>query len=389
LLAALMPELPPLTQAEIARYARHLLLPEISMKGQQKLKAASVLIVGAGGLGSPASLYLAAAGVGHLGIVDPDRVDLTNLQRQILHSTSHLDMLKVDSARLRLNGLNTEIKVDIFPEMLTSLNARSISDGYNIILDGTDNIPSRYLLNDLAVLSGKPYVYGSIYRFEGQVSVFGLAEGPCYRCLFPEPPPPGTIPSCATAGVIGVLPGVIGTMQAIEVIKLITGAGKVISGRLLLYDALEASLDSVRIKRNPSCRVCGDHPEIQSLIDYDSWCGGPGVESDPKSAGQSLDISPIDAQMLMNEGKAILVDVREPFELDIARLNGAIALPMERIFTEANQLPIGKTIILFCRNGVRSSLATIELARDGYPVRNLYGGINAWAEQIDQSLAVY
>src|SRR5512140_1546601 len=283
--------LPELSHDEILRYSRHLLIPEVALEGQKKLLAASVLIVGTGGLGSPVALYLTAAGVGRIGLADYDTVDASNLQRQIIHGTGTVGELKVDSARARLHDLNPDTQIDIYNEPFTSENARRIAQDYDVIIDGTDNFPTRYLTNDLCVFLGKPNVYGSIFRFDGQASVFYAKEGPCYRCLFPEPPPPGLIPSCAEGGVLGVLPGTIGTIQATEALKLILGIGDSLVGRLLLYNALDMTFETVKLKKNPNCKVCGEHPEVTELIDYYEFCGVPGLDHDEGSAGQEWDIS--------------------------------------------------------------------------------------------------
>ncbi len=321
--------LPDLSRDEILRYSRHLLIPEVGLEGQKKLLASSALIIGTGGLGSPVALYLAAAGVGRIGLVDFDVVDSSNLQRQIIHGTGTVGELKVESARQRLRDLNPDIQVDVFNEPFTSSNALQIARDYDILIDGTDNFPTRYLTNDLCVLTGKPHVYGSIYRFEGQASVFYAKEGPCYRCLFPEPPPPGLVPSCAEAGVLGVLPGTIGTIQATEAIKMLLGIGSSLVGRLLLYDALDMSFEYVKLKKNPDCKVCGPNPEVTGLIDYDAFCGVPGLGHDEGSAGMDWDISATDlAARLRNGEKIRLIDVREPHELAISSLPGEELFPL-------------------------------------------------------------
>ncbi len=385
-----MNPLPALSRDEISRYSRQLLLPEISMLGQQKLKAASVLIVGIGGLGSPIALYLAAAGVGRIGLVDADTVDISNLQRQIIHSTSANGTLKVESAKKKLEEINPLIQVDTYPINLDHTNAMQVSEGYDILVDGTDNIPSRYLLNDLAVLTHRPFIYGSIYRFEGQVSVFGLPEGPCYRCLFPDPPPPGSIPSCAVAGVLGVLPGLIGTLQATEVIKIITGAGKTLSGRLMLVDAMDMSIDTVNIRKRPNCPACGESPEIHELIDYEFWCG-TGEDVDLSLAGKGLDLEPREVQneRLMNH-PMLLVDIREPFEIELAKIEETLAIPMGDVDQRISEIPRDIPVVFFCRNGIRSAQIVRQLVQRSYTnVRNLHGGINAWADQIDPTIIQY
>src|SRR5512140_2496724 len=308
--------LPELSHDEILRYSRHLLIPEVALEGQKKLKAASVLIIGTGGLGSPVALYLAAAGIGRIGLVDYDVVDSSNLQRQVIHGTSTVGQLKVESARARLADLNPDVQVDVYNEPFTSENALRIAKDYDILLDGTDNFPTRYLTNDVAVFLGKPNVYASIYRFDGQVSVFYAREGPCYRCLFPEPPPPGLVPSCAEGGVLGVLPGTIGTIQATEALKVLLGIGEPLIGKLLLYNALDMSFDFVKLKKNPNCRVCGEHADIHELIDYDAFCGVPGRDHDEGSAGAGWDIEASQlAARLGEKTPPLLLDVREPHEL--------------------------------------------------------------------------
>src|SRR5512145_562914 len=320
---------PELSHEEILRYSRHLLIPEVGLEGQRKLKAASILIVGTGGLGSPVALYLAAAGIGRLGLVDFDVVDRTNLQRQVIHGTATVGKLKVESAKQRLLDLNPGIQVDTYNEPFTSQNARRIAADYDIILDGTDNFPTRYLTNDLCVLTGKPNIYGAIFRFDGQVSVFDARRGPCYRCLFPEPPPPGLVPSCAEGGVLGILPGTIGTLQATEALKLILGIGEPLIGKLLLYNALDMSFDFVKLRKNPNCKVCGANPEVTELIDYEAFCGVPSHDHDEGAVGGGWDITAAELAERMKEGNHLrLIDVREPHELEISRLDGATLIPL-------------------------------------------------------------
>ena len=383
--------LPDLSRDEILRYSRHLLIPEVGLEGQKKLLASSALIIGTGGLGSPVALYLAAAGVGRIGLVDFDVVDSSNLQRQIIHGTGTVGELKVESARARLRDLNPDIQVDIFNEPFTSSNALQIARDYDILIDGTDNFPTRYLTNDLCVLTGKPNIYGSIYRFEGQASVFYAKEGPCYRCLFPEPPPPGLVPSCAEGGVLGVLPGTIGTIQATEAIKMLLGIGSSLVGRLLLYDALDMSFEYVKLKKNPDCKVCGPNPEVTGLIDYDAFCGVPGLGHDEGSVGMDWDISATDlAARLRNGEKIRLIDVREPHELAISSLPGEELLPLGQLAARLHELDSSQEIVLFCKTGSRSSRALELLVSAGFrKVKNLQGGINAWAREVDQSLPVY
>ena len=383
--------LPELTHAEIHRYSRHLLIPDVGMEGQQKLKAASVLVIGSGGLGSPVALYLAAAGVGRIGLVDYDVVDFSNLQRQIIHGESSLGDLKVDSARDRMLDLNPEIQVDVYNELITSENAFRIAEPYDIIVDGTDNFPTRYLVNDLCVLTGKPNVYGSIFRFDGQASVFYAEEGPCYRCLFPEPPPPGLVPSCAEGGVLGVLPGTIGSIQATETLKLILGIGESLIGRLLLYDALDLSFQSVKLNKNPDCKVCGANPEVTELIDYEDFCGMPAHDQDAGSAGEGWDITPDElSDKLSSGGKMRLIDVREPHEQEISNLEGSELIPLGQFAARLSELDSAEEIVLYCKAGTRSTRALEILASAGFEkVKNLKGGINAWAMEVDESLPIY
>ena len=383
--------LPNLSREEILRYSRHLLIPEIGLEGQRRLKAAAVLVIGTGGLGSPVALYLAAAGVGNIGLVDFDVVDVSNLQRQVIHGTSSLGELKVESAQNRMVDLNPNIKVTIYNEAFTSANAIRIAQDYDVIIDGTDNFPSRYLSNDVCVLLGKPNVYGSIFRFEGQVSVFDARNGPCYRCLFPEPPPPGMVPSCAEGGVLGVLPGTIGTIQATEALKLILGIGEPLIGRLLLYNALDMSFDFVKLRKNPNCKICGENPEVTELIDYDAFCGVPGRHLEEGSAGEDWDITPSDLAQQLKVGKSIrLIDVREPHELEISHLEGAELIPLGQLAAHLSELDSTQNIVLICKSGSRSARALEILTRAGFrKVKNLKGGINAWAREIDPSLPIY
>lgn len=380
-----------LTHEEILRYSRHLLIPEVGLGGQQKLKAASVLVIGTGGLGSPVSLYLAAAGVGRLGVVDYDVVEASNLQRQVLHGTSRVGTLKVESARVRLLDLNPAIQVDGYNEPFTSANAMQIAKDYDVIVDGTDNFATRYLSNDLCVLLGKPNVYGSIYRFDGQASVFDARSGPCYRCLFPEPPPPHLVPSCAEGGVFGVLPGVIGAIQATETIKLILGIGSTLVGKLLLYNALDMSFDYVKLKKNPKCKVCGENPEVTELIDYFEFCGVPGIDHDETTAGADWDISAEELSARLERAvPPILLDVREPHELAISSLPGARNLPLGLLAGRLSELDPAQEMVVFCKSGVRSVRALEILSSAGFrKVRNLQGGINAWARSVDPNLPIY
>lgn len=380
-----------LSRDEILRYSRHLLIPDVGLEGQRKLKAASVLVIGTGGLGSPVSLYLAAAGVGRIGLVDYDRVDETNLQRQVVHGTSTVGQLKVESARRRLLDLNPGIQVDAINEPFTSSNAIGIATNYDIIIDGTDNFPTRYLSNDVAVFLGKPNVYGSIFRFDGQASVFHAQKGPCYRCLFPEPPPPGMVPTCAEGGVLGVLPGTIGTIQATEALKLILGIGDSLIGRLLLYNALDMSFDFVTLKKNPKCRVCGPNADIKELIDYEEFCGVPGHDHDDGSAGAAWDVEPGElAGSLHSSHPPLLLDVREPHELQISALTGAINIPLGALASRLSELDSAREMVIFCKGGTRSARALELLLSAGFKrVKNLRGGINSWAREIDPSLPIY
>lgn len=380
-----------LNQAEILRYSRHLLIPDVGLEGQQKLKDAAVLVVGAGGLGSPIALYLAAAGVGKIGLVDYDVVDESNLQRQVIHATSRIGISKVESARQHLLDLNPHVEVVAINEVLTSENARQIADGYDILVDGTDNFPTRYLLNDLAVLTGRPYVYGSIFRFEGQVAVFDARSGPCYRCLFPEPPPPGIVPSCAEGGVFGVLPGTVGSLQATEVIKLILGIGEPLTGKLLLYDALDQNFQTVQLRKNPACKVCGPNPEITELIDYEQFCGVPAHRVSTGSAGDEWDITPAElAERLRRPDGICLIDVRDPVERQVSQLPGSIVIPWDRVLDRLKETDRDTEIVLYCRSGDRSARALHQLVQAGFRrVKNLRGGINAYAEQVDPSILRY
>jgi adenylyltransferase/sulfurtransferase len=383
--------LPDLSHDEIHRYSRHLLIPEVGLEGQKKLKAASVLVIGTGGLGSPVALYLAAAGIGRIGLVDYDVVDYSNLQRQIIHGMSTLDDLKVESAQGRMLDVNPDIQVDIYNEIFTSENAFSISEPYDIIIDGTDNFPTRYLSNDLAVLTGKPNVYGSIFRFDGQVSVFDGQQGPCYRCIFPEPPPPGLVPSCAEGGVLGILPGTIGTLQATEAIKLILGVGDTLIGKLLLYNALDMSFDFVKLRKNPNCRVCGPNPEVTELIDYEEFCGMPAHDQDEGSAGADWDITATELAERLEHGNGLkLIDVREPHELEISRIEGAEIIPLGQLASRMSELDSAEEIVLMCKMGSRSTRALEVLHSAGFrKMKNLKGGINAWAREVDPSLPIY
>jgi molybdopterin/thiamine biosynthesis adenylyltransferase/rhodanese-related sulfurtransferase/molybdopterin converting factor small subunit len=376
-----------LSHAEVLRYSRHLLLPEVGMAGQRKLKAARVLTVGAGGLGSPLSLYLAAAGVGTIGIVDFDVVDLTNLQRQIVHGTSALGRPKLESAEARLTDVNPNVRIERHETRLTSENALEILGEYDIVVDGTDNFPTRYLVNDACVLLGKPNVYGSIFRFEGQASVFYAREGPCYRCLYSEPPPPGLVPSCAEGGVLGVLPGIIGSIQALETIKWIIGAGDSLVGRLLLFDALKLKFRELRLRKDPSCPICGDRPSIHELIDYEAFCG-IGAEA----AYTGPEITPEQLRQEMDEkgSDLVLIDVREPHEWDIAHIEGARLIPLGQLPERLGELDGHTEIVTQCHHGARSMKALQLLKGAGFSrVRSLAGGIDAWADRIEAGMPRY
>ena len=383
--------LPQLSNDEMARYSRHLILPEVGLEGQQKLKAAKVLCVGTGGLGSPLALYLAAAGIGTLGLVDFDVVDSSNLQRQIIHSTKDVGRPKIDSATEKLQALNPFLNVVKHEAMLTSQNALEIISQYDIVADGTDNFPTRYLVNDACVLTGKPNAYGSIFRFEGQASVFATEQGPCYRCLYPEPPPPGLVPSCAEGGVLGILPGLVGVIQATEVIKLILGKGEPLIGRLLLVNALDMRFRELKLRKNPDCPVCGAHPTVTRLIDYEQFCG---IMPEPKTPTSVVNGIP---QMSVQEFKRrrdagddlFLLDVREPFEYQIAQIGGHL-IPINELPDRVDELDPAKEIVVQCKSGGRSQRAAEFLAKNGFArLHNLAGGITAWANEIDPGVRKY
>ncbi|MGH7624974.1 MAG: molybdopterin-synthase adenylyltransferase MoeB [Gemmatimonadaceae bacterium] len=374
-----------LSRAELERYSRHLLLPEVGLAGQQKLKDGRVLIVGAGGLGSPLALYLAAAGVGHLGIVDFDVVDVTNLQRQVLHGTKDIGRPKLDSARERVGDVNPHVHVETYATALTSANALEIIRDYDIVVDGTDNFPTRYLVNDACVLTGKPNVYGSIFRFEGQASVFATANGPCYRCLFREPPPPGMVPSCAEGGVLGVLPGLVGTIQATEVLKLLLGAGTPLIGRLLLVDALRMQFRILTLQRDPECPACGTH-ELKELIDYEEFCGLHQL-----AATAVPEITPREfADRRARGDDLVLIDVREPHEWDIAHIPGARLIPLATLGDAIPTLDPAREMVVHCKGGSRSARAVRELRDAGFTrVWNLAGGIGRWSDDVDPEVPKY
>lgn len=385
-------ERPPveLNHEEIQRYSRHLIIPEVGMEGQKKLKAASVLCIGAGGLGSPVAMYLAAAGIGRLGMVDFDVVDHSNLQRQILHHTDRVGVSKLDSARLTLAGINPNVAIETYQTRLTSENALELFQGYDLVVDGTDNFPTRYLVNDACVLTGKPNIYASIFRFEGQASIFAAQGGPCYRCLYPEPPPPGLVPSCAEGGVLGILPGLLGLIQATEAIKWILGAGESLVGRLLLVDTLGMNFRSLKLRRDPDCPACGDQPSIHELIDYEQFCGVPSEgAAEEVDEVQEITVGELKARLDRGEDLFIL-DVRNPPEWEICRLEGARLIPLGELIHRAHELDSAREMVVHCRSGVRSANAIRELKKLGFgKMHNLKGGILAWAEEIDPSLPTY
>ncbi len=384
-----------LSHDEIRRYSRHLIMPEVGIQGQKKLKAASVLLIGTGGLGSPLALYLAAAGIGRIGLVDYDVVDETNLQRQIIHFTSDVGKSKLESAAGKLSDINPYLVIDKHNVPLTSANALEILKDYDVIIDGTDNFPTRYLVNDACVLLGKPNVYGSIFRFEGQLTVFYAKEGPCYRCLFPEPPPPGLVPSCAEGGVLGVLPGTIGTLQATEAIKLIIGIGKPLIGRMILYDGLDMTFDTIKLRKNPACPVCGEHPTLTHLIDYEQFCGVPAHDrseyKEQNALKQIKSITVADLKAQLDAGSdLVILDVREPHELEISAIPGTLTIPKGQVVARSAEIPKDKEVVVMCKTGMRSRDSIIMLQNQGFTnLVNLKGGINAWAREVDKSLPTY
>jgi len=378
-----------LTKEEVLRYSRHLIMPEVGMDGQRRLRAAAVLCVGAGGLGSSLALYLAAAGVGRLGLVDFDAVELSNLQRQVLHATADVGRPKLESARERILSLNPGVDVVLHEVRLTSENALSILADYDVVADGTDNFPTRYLVNDACVLLGKPNAYGSIFRFEGQASVFGAPGGPCYRCLYPDPPPPGLVPSCAEGGVLGVLPGIVGLVQATETIKLILGRGEPLVGRLLLFDALAMRFRELALRRDPACPICGPNPTITGLIDYEAFCGvGPATAG---AAHSDFGLSPTEVKARLDRGDDFdLIDVREPPEWEICHIEGSRLVPLSQFAERAGELARSRDIVVVCKVGARSAQAADFLRRTGFTrVMNLTGGILAWAEEVDPGMPRY
>lgn len=381
-----------LNNDEVARYSRHLIMPEVTLVGQKRLKAAKVLCIGTGGLGSPIALYLAAAGVGTLGLVDFDIVDYSNLQRQILHGTKDVGRKKLNSAKARIKDINPNIQVNLHDCLFQSSNAEEIVAPYDIVIDGTDNFPTRYLSNDVCVFLKKPNVYGSIFRFDGQCTVFAPhLGGPCYRCLYPEPPPPGMVPSCAEGGVLGVLPGVIGVMQAIEAIKLICGIGEPLIGRLIHFDALKMKFREFKVRKDPSCPVCGENPTITELIDYEEFCGIPQAQAAEEAEPPVPEISVRELKVLMDSGeKFVLLDVREPYEVDIAKISGAKLIPLGELASRMSELDSADDIVIHCKSGYRSAQALRQLQAAGFSkLRNVAGGILAWAEEVDPSMAKY
>jgi sulfur-carrier protein adenylyltransferase/sulfurtransferase len=378
-----------LSKEEVMRYSRHLIMPEVGMDGQLKLKQAKVLCIGTGGLGAPLGLYLAAAGVGRIGLVDFDVVDSTNLQRQVLFGTSDVGRPKITAASDRLRNLNPDIQIDTFETHLSSDNALDIMKDYDIVVDGTDNFPTRYLVNDACVMLGKPNVYGSIFRFEGQITIFGYPDGPCYRCLYPEPPPPGLVPSCAEGGVLGVLPGIVGTIQAAETLKLIIGKGDPLVGRLLLFDALAMKFRELKLRKNPDCPVCGTHPTVTKLIDYAEFCGIRGEEA-PVMATNIPEITPRDLKSRLDRGDDLFIlDVREPHEYQICNLNGHL-IPLGELSRRVNELDSSREIVAHCRSGKRSADAVEFLQKAGFrKIWNLKGGILAWSDEVDSSVPKY
>jgi sulfur-carrier protein adenylyltransferase/sulfurtransferase len=379
-----------LSKDEILRYSRHLIMPEVGMEGQLKLRQAKVLTIGAGGLGSPLALYLAAAGVGRLGIVDFDVVDFTNLQRQIIHDTDDVGRLKLHSAADTIGDINPNVEVESFPTRLTSENALDIFKDYDVVADGTDNFPTRYLVNDACVLLGKPNVYGSIFRFEGQVSVFDAKHGPCYRCVYPEPPPPGLVPSCAEGGVLGVLPGIVGCLQALETIKTVLGIGKPLIGRLLLFDALGLKFRELKLRKNPECPICGPQATITKLIDYEQFCGIRGEEHAVSTKVPEITPRQLKDMMGDHQRPFVLIDVREPHEYDICRIPGSRLIPLGDVPRRMHELNSADEIVVHCRSGARSARAVELLMKSGFrKIHNLKGGILAWADEVDPSVPKY
>ena len=391
-----------LTNDEVKRYSRHLLLPDVGLGGQERLKQAAVLVIGAGGLGSPVLMYLAAAGIGRIGIVDYDVVDFTNLQRQIIHGTKDVGRAKLDSAKESLLDINPHIQIDLYEEPFTSENALRIMEPYELVIDGTDNFPTRYLVNDACVMTGKPNIYGSIFRFEGQLSVFGTKEGPCYRCLYPQPPAPGLVPSCAEGGVLGILPGTIGPLQATEAVKMLLGIGEPMIGRLLIYDALMMEFTELKVRKNKDCPVCGDHPTVTELIDYEQFCGMPAhdhseftaaVDDTAVSESPLDEITPQALKARLDSGESLkILDVREPHEWDISNLSryGAVLIPKGDVLARIDELDAKTEMVVHCRSGGRSAAVIRQLQEKGFDqLVNLEGGINRWAAEVDLDLPTY
>ena len=385
------PEAAALSNDEILRYSRHLIMPEVGMEGQLKLKEAKVLMIGTGGLGAPLGLYLAAAGIGKIGIVDFDIVDMTNLQRQVIHGTADIGRPKLDSAADRMNDINPYVEIEKYNTRLSSENALDIIKDYDIVVDGTDNFPTRYLVNDACILLGKPNAYGSIFRFEGQATVFGYQDGPCYRCLYPEPPPPGLVPSCAEGGVLGILPALVGSIQATETVKIILGKGETLSGRLVLYDALNMKFRELKLRKNPDCPLCGDHRTIHALIDYEQFCGIPQQAPEPETGLNEWEIDPrgLKARLDRNEPVFIL-DVREPHEYQICSLPNSVLIPLGDLPKRVAELNTADDIVVHCRSGVRSAKAVDFLRTAGFSkLKNLTGGILAWSDDVDPTVPKY
>jgi len=381
--------LPMLSNEEVARYSRHLIMPEVGMTGQRKLKAASILLIGTGGLGAPLGMYLAAAGIGRLGLVDFDVVDASNLQRQIIHGTKDVGRPKIASARDRLQDINPHVEIETHETRVTSENALRLFVNYDVIVDGTDNFPTRYLVNDACVLTGKPNVYGSIFRFEGQASVFWAERGPCYRCLYPEPPPPGLVPSCAEGGVLGVLPGIIGAIQANEAIKIILGAPDIMVNRLLLFDAWRMRFRELKLRKNPDCPVCGDNPTIKELIDYEEFCG---ITQQPETKPTMEEITAIELKQRLDKGDDIqIIDVREPHEYEIGQIPNSTLIPLGQVLNRMNEIDPDRETVVHCKMGGRSAKAIDALKRSGFPGKlvNLAGGITAWSNDVDPSVPKY
>jgi adenylyltransferase/sulfurtransferase len=392
-MAVTVPVPPALSDEEMARYSRHLIMPEVGVEGQRRLKAGRVLLVGTGGLGSPLGMYLAAAGVGTLGLVDFDLVDASNLQRQIIHGTKDVGRPKTESARDRLFDLNPHVRVETFETRLTRENALRLVGEFDVVVDGTDNFPTRYLVNDACVLAGKPNVYGSVFRFEGQASVFWAERGACYRCLYPEPPPAGLVPSCAEGGVLGVLPGIVGAIQAGETIKLLVGGGEPLINRLLLFDAWKMRFREVKLRKNPDCPVCGERPTVRELIDYEAFCGlRPAPAADPSEERQMEEITATDLKQRLDSGEDLqIIDVREPHEYDIARIPGSKLIPLGQVTGRQGEIDPSRETIVHCKMGGRSAKAIEALKRSGFDGRlvNLKGGITAWSNEVDPSVPKY